>query len=150
MNKLRNFLRQPRFFLSIVLLPLLAGIGDCPVIFQPLPEPNVSCQTNRPLALFARKCAVVEPLCFATSSWRQGDTFDIIGSAINDTDSLAFNRLELHSNFISSGETFMRRVCQSPYFKENYTGGRANISTLFKTVLAKGFTIRSASPITIT
>jgi hypothetical protein len=125
MKSFWNAIRQPRFFLSIVLFPSLVGIGDCPVIVDPPPPPNLGCQTNIPLMLQARKCILVEPPCFISQSWRQGDTYTIKASAINNEEPTAFNFLDLHINRISSGGTIMRQVCQSPYFSESYTNGKA-------------------------
>lgn len=138
---MRNFLkplRRPRFFLSIAIFPLLIGKSDCPPIIEPPPEPNVSCQTNIPITIAARRCTRVEPPCFTSQSWRQGDTFEITGSSDVPTDTGDFNELELHTNRIESGDTIMRRVCQSPYYREIFFGGVAEYEYTLQGNLGRG------------
>ena len=138
MKRFRKLFGRQRLFLSVILLPLIGGTQNCPPPVEPPPEPNLSCQTNLALAVQARRCSKVEPPCFASQSWRAGDTFEITGSAENQTAPLAFNRLELQSNRIGADGTFMRRVCQSPYFAENFTGGPAEYEYTFQGNLGVG------------
>ena len=130
MKKFRNFLRQPRGFLSAAILPLFFVQSGCPnliTIFDPPAPPNQSCPVNAPLTLDARKCAVVEKPCSGSADWQRGDTFSITGTGTTGMPSVLISFDDgLTSNEIRLNDNFMRRVCQRPRAASTYINARAS------------------------
>jgi hypothetical protein len=115
MKEFRNFLRQPRYFLSVGILPLLVFTTRCPDFFPP--PPPATCQNAEPITMDARKCVIIESSCASVPDWQAGDTFSIRFSTIN--------YFGLVINEIRSGNSLMRRLCQSPFYTENSLNGIA-------------------------
>jgi hypothetical protein len=132
MKKFGNFLRQPRFFLSLIVFPLLLSFAGCPG------PPTRTCQRDINLTLAARKCAVVEPPCDGFGNWQPGDTLLITQSSSGNSPLSKLNPLNLYTSEIYSGDTLMKRVCQHPLHGELIPNGRAFFQYTFQDSYGEG------------
>lgn len=138
MKKICNILRLPRFFLSVVVLPLFFITTRCPDIFTPPPQPQI---LNCPilLTMAARRCVKVEPPCTPSANWQPGDTLSITASQQAAPPFDVFNSLHLNFQTISSGNTLMGLVCQGSQELVNYQTGNALFQYTVQNAPFEGF-----------